>query len=101
LSNAVIGSISSATNLPRTAVAIESITAMNRRRELLREILQTGGVSVVYTITATNTDAVALTTMLQTTVSDGSFETALKSNGFTAATATVIPTVVDESPTSR
>jgi hypothetical protein len=87
--------------LPRENIHIDSITASKGRRELLREILQSGGVSVVYTITAANADVGLLTAMLSTKVSDGSFATALQSSGFTSATVSAAPTIVDESPSSR
>jgi hypothetical protein len=55
----------------------------------------------VYTITAANADVGLLTAMLITKISDGSFATALQSSGFTSATASAAPTIVDESPSSR
>ena len=93
--NATTSAICSTTGAARQSVHIDSITAAGRRRTLL----QGGGVVVRYTITAVNGNAAALRTMISEAITLGTFTAALQSNGYTAATASTMPVIVDYSPT--
>ena len=90
-----IGVTALATGSDPENVNIDSITEVTRR-----QLLESKGVVVVYTITAYNTDKETMKANIVGAVQSGSFTNALQSSGYAGATASAVPRIVDLSPTS-
>lgn len=94
--NATTYAICSATGAAYSSVHIDSVTAVGRRRELL----QSGGVVIKYTISVVNGNVATMTTKINTAVSNGVFTETLRNNGFSSAVVDTPPAVVNFSPSS-
>jgi hypothetical protein len=81
---AFINALASILSLPASAITINSVTAASRRS--IRMLLDSG-VSITYTVVATNTDPAVITSTITTASANGALTQAISDNGYSGVGA--------------